>query len=321
MEYSSNLNFYLSWLLEVVAYCAVDCFGLISGYLLWNSKMSIRRIIELWLQVLFYTIVLTGIMCSVFPEYRMLKSVVNAFFPITRTQYWYISAYFGVCLLIPFLNAIISKCEQRIMKYVFGSIFLIMCIIPTVLRSDPFGMAQGYSTFWLCILYLFGGYIGKYNVFFKTPKYKMVVIYVTSILVGYLYVILAKRIMGWEPIAYTSPFVIVTAISLFEICRKLHLKKNTKTILGIFSSSALGVYLIHNHPLVFDKFIINYATSWVKLPGYILVGKVLGSALLIWSICVLVDWGRGKLFKLLKISQFCLQIENYIIGIMEKETI
>ena len=37
------------------AYCAVDCYGLISGYVGVNGKFRPARLLELWLQVFFYS--------------------------------------------------------------------------------------------------------------------------------------------------------------------------------------------------------------------------------------------------------------------------
>ena len=45
------------WLLEAAAYCAVNCYALISGYVGYSDRpkpLRLARCIELWLQVVFY---------------------------------------------------------------------------------------------------------------------------------------------------------------------------------------------------------------------------------------------------------------------------
>lgn len=44
------------WLLEAAAYCAVNCYALISGYVGYSDRpkpLRLARCIELWLQVVF----------------------------------------------------------------------------------------------------------------------------------------------------------------------------------------------------------------------------------------------------------------------------
>ena len=48
-------GYYAAWFLETCAYCAVDCYGLISGYVGVNGKFRPARLLELWLQVFFYS--------------------------------------------------------------------------------------------------------------------------------------------------------------------------------------------------------------------------------------------------------------------------
>ena len=49
------------WLLQNATFCAVDVYALISGYVWVNAKYRYRNIIELWLQVLFYTVSITAL--------------------------------------------------------------------------------------------------------------------------------------------------------------------------------------------------------------------------------------------------------------------
>ena len=54
------------WLLEAAAYCAVNCYALISGYVGYSDRPKPRRLarcIELWLQVVFYSVIITTVYC------------------------------------------------------------------------------------------------------------------------------------------------------------------------------------------------------------------------------------------------------------------
>lgn len=54
------------WLLEAAAYCAVNCYALISGYVGYSDRpkpLRLARCIELWLQVVFYSVIITTVYC------------------------------------------------------------------------------------------------------------------------------------------------------------------------------------------------------------------------------------------------------------------
>lgn len=54
--------FFIVWIMQIFAYVAVNCYGLISGYIGLGSESKLSKIALLWLQVLFYTLVIT--VCS-----------------------------------------------------------------------------------------------------------------------------------------------------------------------------------------------------------------------------------------------------------------
>ena len=54
-----SINYEVAWLLEIAAFCAVNCYVLISGYVSIDSTPKALNIVLLWLQVLFYSLVVT----------------------------------------------------------------------------------------------------------------------------------------------------------------------------------------------------------------------------------------------------------------------
>ena len=75
------------WLLESVAFCAVDVYTLISGYVWVYAKYRYRNIIELWLQVLFYTISITFLFWMFVPSSVSAMEWIKAVFPVMFNQY------------------------------------------------------------------------------------------------------------------------------------------------------------------------------------------------------------------------------------------
>lgn len=66
--------------IKVFATPGTDIFVLISGYFLLNSKMSVKRITILWLQILFYSVSLYLFMTVLGTNTFSCKGLVMAFF-------------------------------------------------------------------------------------------------------------------------------------------------------------------------------------------------------------------------------------------------
>ena len=56
-----SLGYEIAWFLEILVFCAVNCYALISGYVMYGSKPKYSSLALLWLQVAFYTVLITCI--------------------------------------------------------------------------------------------------------------------------------------------------------------------------------------------------------------------------------------------------------------------
>ena len=62
----NEINYWIAWFLEIGAYCAVNCFALITGYVMYNKTIKAKSIIGLWFQVLFYSLLFTSLFFCIF---------------------------------------------------------------------------------------------------------------------------------------------------------------------------------------------------------------------------------------------------------------
>lgn len=86
---SFGYNFY--WLPETLCYCAVDAFALISGYTAREGKkQNYARITEMWLQVFFYSFVITALL-TVFGinDTFSVKEMIKCALPVCFGKFWY----------------------------------------------------------------------------------------------------------------------------------------------------------------------------------------------------------------------------------------
>ena len=111
-------------LLETAAYCAVNCYGLISGYVGVQRRFRYSGALALWLRVAFYTLGITAVFACLMPGSVNGDRVLRAFFPVLFRQYWYVTAYFGMCLFIPFFNLLLNRLSKGQLRLLALSIAL-----------------------------------------------------------------------------------------------------------------------------------------------------------------------------------------------------
>ena len=310
------------WLTEISAYCAVDCFALISGYVMWKSSFKLEKISELWMQVLFYSVVLTGFVFYINPAVRSTDNVLTAIFPITRGQWWYLSSYFGMYLLGPVMNSAICNLSRSSLKKVLLGVFVMMSVLPTVLTPyDPYTLGAGLSTIWLCILYLFGAYIGKYQIGLNLSCVKLGAFSISMILFTFGFKMIVEMKLGGNfanigdgnmLVNYTSPTILLTAISLVILSSKLKLGDHAVRFIKLVSPLTLGVYMIHDHPLIRNEFMAGSSVRFLESNAFVMEFKVLVFAGAVFVLCLVIEFGRSKLFRILRVRGLCRRAVNCI---------
>ena len=142
---SNSTKFKTIWRLETFSYCAVDCFGLISGIVGYNSY-KFSNLIYLWFISTFYSV-----SKHLFIENRSnLKDVLLSFFPILTKFHWYMNAYFIMYLFLPFINfgiKFLSIKTYRNLVCFYISFFSIYYIISSLFQKKDYNfLIRGYSS-------------------------------------------------------------------------------------------------------------------------------------------------------------------------------
>jgi Uncharacterized protein conserved in bacteria len=303
-------NYELAWLLETAAYCAVDCYAVLSGYLLCRSRCRSGSLIGLWFQVFVYSAGIT-LAFAVFREHVSLGRFLKSCLPVSFGQYWYFTAYFAVYCIAPFLNRLLVSLNREAFRRLEWTLFLLLSLVPTLLGQDPFVTGKGYSFLWLSALYVFGSgerlwppertrragfWFGGYAlcvlaVFFS----RLAIETVTQARTG------APAGGGWL-LTYTSPLILGAALCLFRACLALQIRNRAaRGLIGFFAPVSFGVYLIHAQPFIFHRLLNGaFAPLLAAGPGKFTAG-VLGGAAAIFLVCALADWVRLTVFRLLRI--------------------
>lgn len=150
------------WLLEVFAFCAVDGFALISGYIASEKPGKFEKLVEMWFQVFFYSFIITMIFTIIgINKNWQIIDIIKCILPVTFGKFWYFTAFFGLFFAIPVINKFLFSIDETIAKKSLIIIIILFSILGTL--GDPFKLNNGYSTIWLIVLYCIGVLIKKLN--------------------------------------------------------------------------------------------------------------------------------------------------------------
>ena len=310
------------WLLEAAAYCAVNCYALISGYVGYSDRpkpLRLARCIELWLQVVFYSVIITTVYCIAGVGSVGVSDFADAFLPVTSKQYWYFTAYIGMFFFIPLLNALVRRLNRRALVSLCIMLIAVFSLYDTFAsfwKKDPLALVGGHSPLWLGVLYIFGAAMKKLRVPESMSSKKALLIYASAAVFTALFKITGDRLLRFVPgslfVRDTSPTVLLCAAALLVAFARFKPGRKLNEFAVLFAPAAFGVYLLHVSPLVFEHVIGNRFAFIGRLPFPLIPFAVLASAGVILAVGLAADKVRILLFKALGVPKMCRKAEKSI---------
>lgn len=308
VEGTFDLYYFVTWLLQIAVYWAVNAYALISGFVGHRSRYRYSKILDLWLHVFFYTF-LFAVGFTVLGKDLSLTDWRNALFPILTGKYWYVTAYFGLLVFLPLINLALERINNKNLGRILVIAFVSFSLVPALFNNsiDEFALDRGYSSLWLILLYLTGAYLARKDLT-ELPKNRvLLVIYSLTVLVSFALKSVVGNIWFW----YTSPTMILGALCIFIPFARMKIT-NTKlqAFIKVVAPTTLGIYLIHLNPLIVRFLLRDFAKPFTDLPILAFVGMILGASAIIFALSSAIDWLRLKLFDKLKVkglSELCDQ--------------
>lgn len=314
----------LRWGLEACAIVAVNCYVLLSGYLLVKTTFKPHKLLVLWMRVLFWSVLL-GIGGWLAGGYaRTGAHALATFLPVTTRVYWFASVYIGFYALSPFLQLGLRAMPRK-MHLSLAVVLLVLCsawqtLLPLSKGNGTFNPLDGNNLLWFITLYCSAAYIRLYRDDMKKKLKWGLPVYLFAccgiLLVQYLTARLETRFGfgGWVgelSYAYASAPCFVASFALFCCFVQLEVKatQRVQRIVTNVSACTFGVYLIHEHPAVqqilWDGVTRLYDGTQARL-SYIPV--VLLTGLCVFCICALLEWIRTKAFAQLEESRLSWKV-------------
>ena len=307
---TGSVRYGAAWLLETAAYCAVDCYALISGFVGLRSRHKVSSLISLWLQVVFYHggFTLLGAVWEQTPVTTDLMA--KAFLPLSSNAYWYFTSYCAIFFFLPLVNAAIEHLEKRQLQVALSGILVLLCVYPTVRGIDAFRLVSGYHGLWLLILYALGAYLSKYPPLKHLSGRPWAFAYLGSVLLSWGVLLLNNHLKAIypdadlfliDPIRYTSPTILLAAVSLLMLFSRLRVAAPFRRAVTALSSLTFGVYLIHDSVFVREHLISGRLADLAGEPSFIMLPKVILFALGVYSVCSVIEFLRALLFQGLRV--------------------
>lgn len=275
----------------------VQCFFFISGYFMVKSSFQLNKLVQLELQMLFYSAVLGLGTYFLFPDLIDGKALLQCFFPALTCQYWFMSVYLLLYLLSPFINYFLNHAPQRLIESCILLLVIIYIIIPTLTNYT----LAGESTITLFVtVYLIGGYVRLYPdaiPFFHNRRRNILCALICWLFIGFS--VILNHFLRMYPNDYfmrarSFPLVLLS-FALFLTIKNTQLSYNP--VINQIASSVLGIYLIHDNPYVrnilWSKILHNAAYS----NSPFLIIHMIVSVVIVFLVCMAIDKTRMNLFE------------------------
>lgn len=225
-------------------------FMIMTGYFMSKSEFRIKKLVKIWGQVFFYSVLSYIIACSLEVTYFNKKNFIEALLPITSNQYWYFTAYVIVLIMSPVINLAFEKLEKKMLLLLMVGLLYFFSIMPmfgyySTVSDDRIGI--------MVLLYTIGAYIRKYNAK-KTKVGFRIELFVATIMLF----LLSGFSICYDKISILrlhseyrfsliwgiekTPIIIFSTV-VFLVFKNLDM--GFKKVINWVAASAFGVYLLH----------------------------------------------------------------------------
>jgi surface polysaccharide O-acyltransferase-like enzyme len=218
-----SANYFIFWFIESASYVSVNIFVLISGYFMVESQAKVKKLVRLYLQILFYSIGIYILFLLLGLQEVSLIDVAYYVFPVTTNRYWFATSFLLLYIMTPLLNITLNTLKKsEFEKVLLGSLILFSFLPNLIFFHNVFNISDGYNFIWFIVLYILAGYIKKYY----TPngqKIKWIISFISIIILmvisRILISFLSKIILGYsigENLFYAYNSILVVSASVIS---------------------------------------------------------------------------------------------------------
>ena len=303
---------YAAWGLESLAIVAVNVYMLISGYFLIESSFKVKRLLQLLLQICFYSFgvaVIAALFGYMPAEGFTLYYLQMILLPVSMHHYWFMTAYVYMYVFSPLISAGIKQLSKKQLQVVIVLLLAIFSamksVAPVILGADM----NGYDFDWYLCVFVIAAYIRLYGIPFFKNKRRSLFVYLLSA-AGIFGVTMGIRFVYFKrgnlatilSICYTYNHILVlmAAVGLFYLFYHMRLKEGVfSRIVCTIAPYTLGVYLWHENVAIryeWVHWLYNLTGQPNGIPSLLILTVLAVAAIFI--IGILLDMLRSLCFKI-----------------------
>ena len=248
-----SIHFFLSWLMCLFGFPAICIFGIISGYASYSPEprpFVLTTYFKVWIPAVFYNVVINTVSLIVNPKLATWKDILCSFLPVSTGLHWYLTAYSGLFILIPLLDAGIRTVDKEYLSILIILCSIVFSFIETI--SGVFLTQKGVSFIWLVILYIIGGAMKRINLFSTVSTRNLVLLLFLVFGINYLLFILLPeahfRNLTLEPermVYHTTLGFLLQGMLYVTIFSRLRLPPRVVRLVHIINPTTFSVYILN----------------------------------------------------------------------------
>ena len=236
----------------------VNLFVLVSGYfLITSTKSTWPKAVRLWLEMLFYSVVLT-VLFAIFDDYELTpRRVFIMLTPFICETWWFATAYLLMLLASPFVNKLLNACGARThLKLIIGMV-IVWSVVPSLFNEYP----QFSELIWFLTLYVIAAFVRLHPGYFSGCAKRYLLIgmgfYLAIVLLMVLIDVTGFTTDIWGVDSYVDALhwhdnILVLAMSVFVFLAFVKTEIRHSRLINTVAGTMFGVYLLHEFPLMRD---------------------------------------------------------------------
>ena len=314
-----NFNNNIAHLFRSTGYPALVAFVLISGYFMaGDGRFKAKRIFSLLVQVVAFSLI-----CLVIGAFALQiridsGMVIKSFIPYLYgyDAYWFVGPYLGMCLLAPFMELLIEKCNMRQHQLFLLFSIILVFVIPTNRFFSMANERNGILTF--LVIYAVAAYIKKYQLQDNITKLKLLLILSGSLLLSYstypLGHYLNVELFNVMVLDMNNIFSLVIGVSFFMLFLKISI--NTNRVINYVAGTTFGIYLFHDNFILRD-WIWGYAVNrevYYDSPQFLAHCFLIVSVLFIMGMIadIIIGYLIKPVLNSAKVNEICTGIDERV---------
>lgn len=304
----TSVNGILVNTVSVFCSSAVNIFVIISGYFLVKSQFKVQKIIKLWAEVWFYSVLMFAIGAALGSYPITASTLVFSFLPVSSRHYWFPVTYLIMYAFSPLLN----KLLLNLTKKEYTTLVLLGAVVLSAWTTFFYfsdGAVTGGNTglLWFIYLYLLGGYFKLFDIKLKKNYTALIILLITVFLVAFKY--FQMRIPFLQNFSFKtddSIFELILSVCLFILFLDIRQpqKKGASKIIFALSKCSFGVYLIQESCMFREYLWKDLVGNYIYADKWYLIFTMLGVAFALFFAAWVISSVFCKLFgAILKILQ------------------